>query len=190
MRRTNPLSCGLAVVLAVGCSADDSGLQGAEWAEQSITVGGTDHSQPFSQDIRIDNVYVEGTGTHGVETYGVNNLTIGTVVARNTRDAGLLLNLTTNAQIGTVDASNVATGTGYAALRMANRNGRINNTYPTNIRVGQVIARGGGRGIFCVSESGGAGHRSRRHRGHAEQFDPDRELLQREHRCSTGSRNK
>ena len=117
---------------------------------------GTDHSQPFSQDIRIDNVYVDGTSTHGVETYGVNNLTIGTVVARNTRDAGLLLNLTTNAQIGTVDANNVATGTGYAAFRMANRNGRINNAYPTNIRVGQVISRGGGRGIFCVSESGGA----------------------------------
>ena len=39
---------------------------------------------------------------------------------------------------------------------MANRNGRINNEYPTNIRVGQVIARAGARGIFCVSESGGA----------------------------------
>ncbi|MGN9768562.1 hypothetical protein ACTMS2_25770 [Micromonospora sp. SD12] len=28
--------------------------------------------------------------------------------------------------------------------------------YPTNVRVGTVRARGGGRGIFCVSESGGA----------------------------------
>ena len=39
---------------------------------------------------------------------------------------------------------------------MANRNGRIGNGYPTNIRVGTVRARGGGRGVFCVSESGGA----------------------------------
>jgi hypothetical protein len=39
---------------------------------------------------------------------------------------------------------------------MANRNGRIGSSYSTNIRVGTVKARGGGRGIFCVSESGGA----------------------------------
>src|SRR5690606_22870939 len=45
--------------------------------------------------------------------------------------------------------------TGYAAFRMANRNGRIGDSYPVNIRVGEVVARGGGRGIFCVSESGG-----------------------------------
>ena len=39
---------------------------------------------------------------------------------------------------------------------MANANGRIAGAWPTNIHVGQVIARGGGRGVFCVSESGGA----------------------------------
>ncbi|GAA4952993.1 hypothetical protein GCM10023224_42250 [Streptomonospora halophila] len=39
---------------------------------------------------------------------------------------------------------------------MANRNGRIGDSYPTNIHVEEVIARGGGRGLFCVSESGGA----------------------------------
>ncbi|MEU8421498.1 RICIN domain-containing protein [Micromonospora sp. NPDC048835] len=108
------------------------------------------------RNIRIDTVYVSGTGTHGVETYGVDGLTIGTVTARNTRDSGLLLNDTINATVGTVDAQNAGAGTGYAAFRMANRNGRIGNSYPTNIRVGTVIASGGGRGIFCVSESGGA----------------------------------
>ncbi|MGW5558112.1 RICIN domain-containing protein [Micromonospora sp. NPDC003944] len=108
------------------------------------------------RNIRIDTVYVSGTGTHGVETYGVDGLTIGTVTARNTRDSGLLLNDTINATVGTVDAQNAGAGTGYAAFRMANRNGRVNNSYPTNIRVGTVIASGGGRGIFCVSESGGA----------------------------------
>jgi hypothetical protein len=108
-----------------------------------------------SRNIRIDNVYVSGTGTHGVETYGVDGLTIGTVTARGTRGSGLLLNDTINATVGTVDAENAGTGTGYAAFRVANRNGRVNNAYPTNVRVGTVRARGGGRGVFCVSESGG-----------------------------------
>lgn len=108
-----------------------------------------------SRNIQIDSVYVSGTGTHGVETYGVDGLTIGTVTARNVHDSGLLLNDTINATVGTVDAENTGTGTGYAAFRVANRNGRINNSYPTNVRVGLVRARGGGRGVFCVSESGG-----------------------------------
>ncbi|MBQ0986994.1 right-handed parallel beta-helix repeat-containing protein [Streptomyces sp. F63] len=109
-----------------------------------------------SRNIRIDSVYVSGTGAHGVETYGVDGLTIGTVTARDTGYSGLLLNDTVNATVGTVDADGAGTGTGYAAFRMANRNGRIGDGYPANIRVGHVIARGGGRGVFCVSESGGA----------------------------------
>src|SRR5690606_38075067 len=109
-----------------------------------------------TRNVRIDNVYVSGTSTHGVETYGVDGLTIGTVTARNTGHSGLLLNDTINATVDLVDAQGAGTGTGYAAFRMANRNGRVGDSYPTNIRVGQVIARGGGRGIFCVSESGGA----------------------------------
>ena len=109
-----------------------------------------------ARDISIDDVYVSGTGNHGVETYGVDGLTIGTVTARDTAYSGLLLNDTVNATVGRVDAEGAGTGTGYAACRMANRNGRVGNSYPTNIRVGEVRARGGGRGIFCVSESGGA----------------------------------
>ncbi|MGN9841056.1 hypothetical protein ACTMTI_23315 [Nonomuraea sp. H19] len=109
-----------------------------------------------TRNVRIDNVHVSGTSTHGVETYGVDGLTVGTVVARDTGHSGLLLNDTINATVNTVDAQGAGTGTGYAAFRMANRNGRIGSGYPTNIRVGQVIARGGGRGVFCVSESGGA----------------------------------
>jgi hypothetical protein len=110
---------------------------------------------PGSTNVRMDNVFVSGTGNHGVETWNVDGLTIGTVTARDVDFAGLLLNNTRNAEIGTVDGENVATGTGYAVFRTANRNGRIGNSYPTNIHVGEVIARGGGRGIFCVSESGG-----------------------------------
>jgi hypothetical protein len=109
-----------------------------------------------STNIRLDNAYIEGAPNQGVETYGVDGLTIGTVTARQVGFSGLLLNDTWNANIGTVDAENTATGTGYAAFRMANRNGRVSSSYPVNIRVGTVRSRGGGRGIFCVSESGGA----------------------------------
>lgn len=114
-----------------------------------------DRDQPTT-DVRIDDVHVSGTDNHGVETYGVDGLTIGTVVARDVAYSGLLLNDTTNATVGTVDAENAGSGTGYAAFRMANRNGRVDGAYPTNVHVGEVIARGGGRGVFCVSESGGA----------------------------------
>ena len=109
-----------------------------------------------STNIRLDNLYVSGASSHALETYGVDGLTVRTVTARSVGESGVLLNETTNADIVRVDAENAGTGTGYAAFRMANRNGRIGNNYPTNIRVGEVIAHGGGRGVFCVSESGGA----------------------------------
>jgi hypothetical protein len=108
------------------------------------------------RNIRVDNVNVSGASSHAVETYGVDGITIGTVTARSVGESGLLLNDTINATVGTVDAENAGAGTGYAAFRMANRNGRVGSSYPTNIRVGTVRARAGGRGIFCVSESGGA----------------------------------
>ena len=43
------------------------------------------------RNIRIDNVYVPGTSSHAVETYGVDGITIGTVTARNIGESGLLL---------------------------------------------------------------------------------------------------
>jgi hypothetical protein len=107
------------------------------------------------QNFRLDYAYIEGATSQGVETYGVNNITIGTVKSQSVGECGLLFNDSTNATVGLVDAVNTGTGTGYAAFRTANRNGRINDAYPTNIHVGKVISRGGGRGIFCVSESGG-----------------------------------
>ncbi|MGW0570657.1 hypothetical protein [Streptomyces tauricus] len=110
----------------------------------------------WTRNVRIDNVYVSGASSHAVETYGVDGITIGTVTARGVGESGLLLNQTVNATVTKVDADGAGTGTGYAAFRMANRNGRIGSSYATNVRVGEVVARGGGRGVFCVSESGGA----------------------------------
>ncbi|MGP4113820.1 right-handed parallel beta-helix repeat-containing protein [Streptomyces sp. 4N509B] len=120
-----------------------------------IRIDNHDNRNVRTRNVRIDNVYAENTGSHGVETYGVDGFSVGTVTARDTGESGLLLNDTINADIGRVDAQNAGSGTGYAAFRVANRNGRIGDSYPTNIYVGEVIASGGGRGVFCVSESGG-----------------------------------
>ncbi|MER5215043.1 hypothetical protein ABT063_31990 [Streptomyces sp. NPDC002838] len=121
-----------------------------------VRIDNRGDTSQWTRNVRIDNVFVSGASSHAVETYGVDGITIGTVTARNVGESGLLLNQTINANVTKVDAENAGTGTGYAAFRMANRNGRVGSGYPTNIRVGEVIARGGGRGVFCVSESGGA----------------------------------
>jgi hypothetical protein len=121
-----------------------------------VRIDNRGDTSQWTRNVRIDNVFVSGASSHAVETYGVDGITIGTVTARNVGESGLLLNETINATVTTVDAENAGAGTGYAAFRMANRNGRIGSGYSTNIRVGTVRARGGGRGIFCVSESGGA----------------------------------
>jgi hypothetical protein len=104
---------------------------------------------PGSSNVRMDSVYASGMPGHAIETWHINGLTIGTVTARNVGESGLLIQGTSNATIGTVDGENVATGTGYATFRMANANG-------PNITVDRVRSRGGGRGVFCVSNSRGA----------------------------------
>lgn len=115
-----------------------------------------DRDLPGSTNVVMEYVYVNGTGNHGVETWNVDGLLVGAVVARNTAYAGLLLNNTRNASIGLVYGENTATGTGYATLRFANTNGQIDGAWPSNIYVDRVISIGGGRGLFCVSNSGGA----------------------------------
>ncbi|MBB2947755.1 hypothetical protein FB565_007526 [Actinoplanes lutulentus] len=120
-----------------------------------VRIDNRGNTAEWTRNVRIDNVYVSGASSHAVETYGVDGITIGTVTARSVGESGLLLNQTINATVGTVDADNAGAGTGYAAFRMANRNGRVGDAYPNNIKVGTVKARAGGRGIFCVSESGG-----------------------------------
>jgi hypothetical protein len=100
---------------------------------------------------------VTGAGSHAVELWNIDGLTINEVIAQDVGECGLLIQNTRDAQVGLVDGTNVAAGVGYATLRFANRNGRYpDGTYPDNIKVDRVVSRGGGRGIFCVSESGGA----------------------------------
>lgn len=92
-----------------------------------------------------------------METWNIDGLEIGAVIARDVGECGLLLQTTTNAHVGLVDGDNVATGTGYATFRMANANGRLSDgSYEPNVFIDSVVSRGGGRGVFCVSESGAA----------------------------------
>jgi hypothetical protein len=110
----------------------------------------------FAKNFSIDYVYGSGMGSHIVETYGVDGVKIGTVEGEDVGESGLLLNRSINAEIGLVNCTDCATGTGYAAFRVANDVGKVGDAYPTgNIHVGKVVARGGGRGIFSVSGCGG-----------------------------------
>lgn len=116
-----------------------------------------DRDRAPSTNVVMDDVRVTGATSHAVEVWNVDGLRINQVIARNVGECGLLIQNTRDARVGLVDGDNVATGTGYATLRFANRNGRAaNGQYPTSIFVDRVKSRGGGRGIFCVSESGGA----------------------------------
>lgn len=116
-----------------------------------------DRDQAANSNVKIDTVRVTGAGSHAVETWNIDGLTINQVIARNVGESGLLLQNTRNAQVNLVDGDNVGAGTGYATLRFANQNGRnANGNYNTNVYVTKVVSRGGGRGVFCVSESGAA----------------------------------
>ena len=116
-----------------------------------------ERDEAANSNVKMDVIDVTGAGSHAVETWNIDGLEINQVIARDVGECGLLLQETTNAWVGLVDGDNVASGTGYATLRMANNNGQnADGNYDTNVYIDQVISRGGGRGVFCVSQSGGA----------------------------------
>ncbi|KAF2688355.1 hypothetical protein K458DRAFT_384536 [Lentithecium fluviatile CBS 122367] len=115
-----------------------------------------DRDNPGSTNVKMDTISVTGAGSHAVETWNIDGLTITSVIAKNVGESGLLLQKTTNAKVGLVDGNNVGAGTGYATFRMANNNGQLaSGAYTTNVFIDKVVSRGGGRGVFCVSQSGG-----------------------------------
>lgn len=114
-----------------------------------------DRDRAANSNVKMDVISVTGAGSHAVETWNIDGLEINQVIARNVGEAGLLLQKTTNAHVKLVDGNNVGAGTGYATFRMANNNGQNpNGNYNTNVYIDKVVSRGGGRGIFCVSQSG------------------------------------
>ncbi|KAF7547172.1 hypothetical protein G7Z17_g7918 [Cylindrodendrum hubeiense] len=116
-----------------------------------------DRDRAANSNVKMDVITVTGAGSHAVETWNINGLQINQVIARNVGESGLLLQNTRDARVGLVDGNNVGAGTGYGTLRFANKNGDLGNgNYKTNVYIDKVVSRGGGRGVFCVSESGGA----------------------------------
>ncbi|KAL6916643.1 hypothetical protein ACHAPO_009178 [Fusarium lateritium] len=116
-----------------------------------------DRDANWNYDVSMGNIVVTGAGSHAVETFKIDGLTITSVKARDVGESGLLIQESRNVRVGYVEGNNVGAGTGYATLRFANENGKLNNVYTTtNVFVDKVYSRGGGRGIFCVSMSGAA----------------------------------
>src|SRR5690606_24009347 len=106
--------------------------------------------------LTIDHVYGTGMGSHVVETYGIDGITIGSVTGDDVGECGLLLNRSIHVEVGSVTCTDCGTGTGYAAFRVANSVGKVGDDFPDgSVHVGKVTARGGGRGIFSVSGCGG-----------------------------------
>ncbi|KAH7361663.1 hypothetical protein B0T11DRAFT_338654 [Plectosphaerella cucumerina] len=116
-----------------------------------------DRDAARNSNTRMGTITVSGASSHAVEVWNIDGLNINQVIARNVGESGLLVQASTNVQVGLVDGNNVGAGTGYATLRFANNNGQLSNgQYTTNVNVDRVVSRGGGRGVFCVSQSGGA----------------------------------
>lgn len=108
-----------------------------------------DHSTAATRNLTISgNTNISGSGTHAVETYGLDGFNIGNVTANNTGGCGVLLNQSRNGSVGTVTGSNNNRGGGYATFRVANNNG-------PNVTCARVYSRNSGRGFFSVSGSNG-----------------------------------
>lgn len=122
----------------------------------NLTVGiRFDRDAAGSTEISMDDVYVEGGTGHAVDTWNIGGFNIDRVTAHSVGGSGLLIQNFVNGRVGTVDSEDVATGSGCATFRMADNDGQESDGgYDTNIWVGEVISRGG-RGVFCVSQSGG-----------------------------------
>lgn len=99
---------------------------------------------PRSTDIQIDRLYVENTGHHGLETYGVDRIQIDQVIGIDPASCVVLLNDTTDATVNSIVGKEPGVPPGYATFRVANG--------AHDVTVGEVVSRGGARGVFGVSE--------------------------------------
>lgn len=86
------------------------------------------------------------SGSHGVETYGINGTTLATVTATDRGECGVLFNGGTTSRITTTNATRCGRGTGYAGLRFA-------NTAVDAYASGTTTANSGGRGFFSLTGS-------------------------------------
>lgn len=116
-----------------------------------------DRDEASNTNVTMGTITVSGASSHAVETWNIDGLVIGSVIASDVGECALLIQNSRNVNVGLVDGDNAGADTGYATLRFANANGLTEaGDYTTNVFIDKVVSRGGGRGIFCVSESGGA----------------------------------
>ena len=99
---------------------------------------------PRSTDIQVDRVYVEGNDHHAFETYGVDRLQIDQVIGVDPASCVVLLNDTVDTTVNSIVGFEPGIPAGYATFRVANG--------AHDITVGEVVSRGGARGVFGVSE--------------------------------------
>ncbi len=97
-------------------------------------------------DLRIDGeICINGSNGHGIETYGVKNVTIGDVSVTNTGGCGILLNNSHNCNLGVITGYKNSENGDYATLRVANTNHKT--------RCKGIYSRNSGKGFFSISES-------------------------------------
>ena len=95
-------------------------------------------------DVQVERVYVEEGGHHAFETYTVERIQVDQVIGVNPDGCVVLLNDTVDATINSVVGRNPGVPAGYATFRVANST--------RDVTVGEVVSRGGARGVFGVSE--------------------------------------
>ncbi|SFG92188.1 Right handed beta helix region [Halopelagius inordinatus] len=99
---------------------------------------------PRSTDIQVERVYVEKNDHHAFETYGVDRLQVDQIIGVDPASCVVLLNDTADATVNSIVGKEPGVPDGYATFRVANG--------AHDITVGEVVSRGGARGVFGVSE--------------------------------------
>ena len=115
---------------------------------QANAIANVDLSR-WAHDLYFENLRFDGTEEHGIETFNVYNIYMGTIkITDASVGCGVLLNCSYNAWINNIIAIRCCTSATYAALRLANDCG-------PNINVHYVYGEACGNGIFLVSSSNG-----------------------------------
>jgi len=114
-----------------------------EVAEVGLGVRVDNAGDGRSRDVQIESGYVEQSGHHAFETYGVTRFQAGQLIADNPANGGINMNRTIDATIDSVVGWDPGHPSTYATVRLAN--------YCHNVSVGQVVSRGGAKGLMLIT---------------------------------------